>query len=236
MAAKPGRSARDRRRRTHGQNFLVDPGVVERLLARIDLRADELVVDVGAGTGALTIPLALAGVSVLAIERDRRWVAELQQRVERAGVAGRVQIRRGDLREVPWPTRPYRVVASPPYALTTRLFARLLDDPRRGPTRADLLVQWEVARKRAATPPTTLRSAAWTPWWQFELGERVPRTAFRPIPATDSAWLHVTRRDPPILPEQLAAGFHEVLRPHWGDHHTGGTQPRAKGGGRDGRH
>lgn len=220
MAAKPGRSARDRRRRTHGQNFLVDPAVVERLLARIDLRADELVVDVGAGTGALTIPLARTGVSVLAIERDRRWVAELQQRIEQAGVAGRVQLRRGDLRQVSWPRRPYRVVASPPYGLTTRLLGRLLDDPVRGPTRADLLVQWEVACKRAASPPKTLRSATWAPWWQFQLGEKVPRTAFRPVPATDSGWLHVTRRDPPILPEHLAAGFHEILRPHWTDRHN----------------
>lgn len=193
--------------------------MVERLLARLDLRAHELVVDVGAGTGALTIPLALAGASVLAIERDRRWVAELQQRVEHAGVAGRVKIRRGDLRQVPWPRRPYRVVASPPYALTTRLLERLLDDPRTGPERADLLVQWEVARKRTAQPPTTLRSAAWAPWWRFELGEKVTRQAFRPVPATDSAWLTVTRRDPPVLPVELAPGFHQALQPHWDNLH-----------------
>jgi 23S rRNA (adenine-N6)-dimethyltransferase len=219
VAARRGRSPRDRRRRSHGQNFLVDPEVVDRLLERLNLRADELVVDVGAGTGALAIPLARAGASVLAIERDRRWAAELQQRVERAGVAGRVQIRRADLREVPWPRRPHRVVASPPYALTTRLLSRLLDEPRRGPYRADLLLQWEVARKRAAQPPTNLRSAAWAPWWNFELGEQVPRQAFRPIPATGSAWLTITRRDPPVLPEHLAPGFHEALRRHWSHRH-----------------
>jgi 23S rRNA (adenine-N6)-dimethyltransferase len=215
VVARTGRSARDRRRRSHGQNFLVDSGVVERVIARLDLRADELVVDVGAGSGALAIPLARAGASVLAIERDRRLIAELQPRVERAGVAGRVRIRRADLREIAWPRRPYRVVASPPYALTTRLLSRLLDDPRRGPYRADLLVQWEVARKRAASPPTTLRSAAWAPWWCFELGEKVSREAFRPRPQTDSAWLTITRREPPILPDHLAPRLYEALQAHW---------------------
>jgi 23S rRNA (adenine-N6)-dimethyltransferase len=189
--------------------------VVERLLGRLDLRRGESVVDVGAGSGALTIPLARAGASVLAIERDRRWVSELQRRLEREGLAGRVKIRRADLRQVPLPRGPYRVVASPPYALTTRLLRRLLDDPERGPYRADLLVQWEVARKRAALPPTTLRSAAWAPWWHFELGERVPRHAFRPVPAVDSGWLTIIRRDPAILPDHLASGFYEMLERTW---------------------
>lgn len=215
MAGRRGRSARDSRRRSHSQNFLVDDDVIARRLAGLDLRSGEVVVDVGAGTGAVAIPLARAGANVVAIERDRRCVAELQRRVEHAGVGARVRIRRADLREARWPQPPYRVVASPPYALTTSLLARLLDDPPRGPERADLLLQWEVARKRAAQPPTTLRSAAWAPWWRFELGERVSRRAFRPVPATDSAWLTIIRRDPPILPEDLAAGFHEALRPHW---------------------
>lgn len=225
MAAPRRRSPRDRRRRSHGQNLLVDHRVVERLLARLDLRDDELIVDVGAGRGALTIPLARAGARVLAIERDRHMVADLQERLEGSGVAGRVQIRRGDLRQMPWPREPYRVVASPPYALTTALLARLLDDPRTGPDRADLLLQWEVARKRAASPPVTLRSAAWAPWWQLELGERVARQAFRPVPATDSGWLTVTRRDPPILPDHLAPRFREALEPHWGAHHRHGGPP-----------
>ena len=215
MAGRPTRSPGDRRRRSLGQNLLVDDGVVDRLLARLDLGTDELVLDIGAGRGALTIPLALAGTRVLAIERDRRMVADLQQRIEAAGVADRVRIRRGDLREVPWPRQPFRVVANPPYALTTWLLSRLLDDPRTGPSRADLLLQAEVARKRSSEPPTTLRSAAWAPWWSFDLGERVRREAFRPVPAVDAAWLTITRRDPPVLPPDLAPRFRDVLEPHW---------------------
>jgi 23S rRNA (adenine-N6)-dimethyltransferase len=209
------RSAADRRRRTHGQNLLADPAVIARSLARLRLAEGDLVVEVGPGRGALTLPLARAGAHVLALERDRRFVAQLQERIEDEGVADRVQLRCADLRDAPLPRGPYRVVANPPFNLTTTLLGRLLDDPRRGPIRADLLLQWEVARKHASEPATALRTAAWAPWWRFTLGERVPRDAFRPVPKVDAAWLTIERRDPPILPAHLAAGFADTLRPAW---------------------
>jgi 23S rRNA (adenine-N6)-dimethyltransferase len=135
--------------------------------------------------------------------------------LDAAGLSNRVWVVHGDLRHVPLPDRPYRVVSSPPFGLTTALMARLLDDPRAGPYRADLLIQREVAVKRAAEPPTSLRSAAWAPWWAFELGERVPREAFRPVPRVDAAWLTVRRRDPYVLPAWLAPGYAEALRGVW---------------------
>lgn len=233
MSARRRRSPRDRRRRTHGQNFLVDRGLVDRLVARLDLAPGELVVDVGPGRGALTLPLARAGARVLAIERDRHLVEGLREQVTRERLASRVDVRRADLRDVTWPAGPYRVVASPPFALTTAVLSRLLDDPGRGPTRADLVLQWEVARKRAETPPTTLRSAAWAPWWRFELGERVPRQAFRPVPAVDSGILVIRRREPPVLPSWLAPGFADVLRPSWdavSRQGPGKPRPRDQGG------
>jgi 23S rRNA (adenine-N6)-dimethyltransferase len=220
VARRRPRSAPDRRRRSLGQNLLDDRAVVDRLLARLHLDDTEVVVDVGAGRGALTLPMAEAGARVLAIERDAVFVRHLQTEVEQRNLGGLVQIRRGDLREVPLPSRRFRVVASPPYGLTTTVLRRLLDDPDRGPTRADLLLQWDVARKRAQEPPTTLRSAAWAPWWRFELGEKVPRDAFRPIPKVDSGWLTIVRRDPPLLPTSLARGFGDVLAPAWEREHT----------------
>jgi 23S rRNA (adenine-N6)-dimethyltransferase len=146
---------------------------------------------------------------------DPVWARQLRARLEAEGLASRVQIVRGDLRRVPLPAERYRVVSSPPFALTTALLARLLDDPVTGPWRADLLLQREVAEKRAATPPTSLRSAAWAPWWRFTLGERVSRHAFRPVPRVDAAWLTVEVRDPYILPTWLASGYADALRGVW---------------------
>lgn len=216
MSAKRRRTPRDERRRSFGQNFLVDRTVVKRIVQAVQPLPGQLIVELGAGRGALTIPLARAGARVLAVERDPAWVRRLRQNVAGAELGDRVTVLSADLRSVPLPTEEgYRVVSNPPFGLTTALFARLFDDPERGPWRADLLVQREVARKRATLPPPNLRTAAWAPWWIFEIGLTVPRSAFRPIPKVDAALLQVRRREPPVLPVWLAPRLRELLRPGW---------------------
>lgn len=189
--------------------------MVERFIRAAGVVRDELVVDVGAGGGALTLPLAAAGARVLAVEADPVWVRRLRGRVAQEGLADRVRVVHVDLRALRPPREPWRVIANPPFALTTTLLRRLLDDPARGPHRADLVLQLAVARKRSHQPPSTLHSAAWAPWWTFELGPRIDRSAFRPAPDVDAAVLTVRRRDPELLPTWLAPGFAEVLRPGW---------------------
>ncbi len=85
------------------------------------------------------------------------------------------------------PRRPFRVIGSLPFGTTTAILRHLLEDAGSGLQRADLVVQWEVARKRAAIPPTTMLSTAWAPWWSFEVGRRIPAAAFRPVPSVDGA-------------------------------------------------
>src|SRR5262249_12884938 len=101
------------------------------------------------------------------------------------------------------------------FGVTTEIFRKLFDDPRTPLLRADVVVQWEVARKRAESPPRNLLSTAWAPWWRFELVRRIPAHAFRPVPRVDGGVLAVTRRDPAILPESLGARFAAFLRSQW---------------------
>lgn len=197
----------------------MDRRVVHRAVELIAPRRGDLVVDIGAGGGALTIPLARAGASVVAVERDPMMAAALRNAVRRAGVDDRVRIVRRDVRRFRWPDEPYRVVGNLPFGLTTAILELLLDDPVTGPEQAEVLVQVDVARNRADAPPTSLRSAAWAPWWTVGMGDRIPRTAFRPVSAVDGAWLHIRRRRPSVLPEWLAPDFREVLRPQWRQHH-----------------
>ena len=116
---------------------------------------------------------------MLAVELDPVWSGQLRQRVRDAGMADRVRVVRGDLRTVPLPEDRWRVIANPPYGLTTTALRRLLDDPARAPEQVDLVLQWEVARKRAAVGGTTLLTASWWPWYEFDLAGRV----FAGVPA-----------------------------------------------------
>jgi 23S rRNA (adenine-N6)-dimethyltransferase len=207
------RTARDARRRSHGQNFLHD-GRLARLIAST-FGSGDLVLDLGAGRGAFTLPLAQRGARVVAVEADPEWAHLLREKVTTAGLSSRVTVVAGDFLETPLPGEPYRVVSSVPFNRTTALLRRLLDDPDGGPERCDLIVQWEVGCKRAAQPPTTLLSARWAPWWCVEVVSSVPRAAFRPVPAVDAAWLTVTRRDPPVLPASARAEFVAYLESVW---------------------
>ncbi len=113
------------------------------------------------------------------------------------------------------PRRPFRAIGSLPFGTTTAILRHLLDDPDSCLVRADLVVQWEVARKRALMPPSTLLSTVWAPWWSFDVVQRIPATAFRPVPSVDAALLRVMRRDPPLLPPRLAAPFASFVRSQW---------------------
>ena len=215
MSERLGRSARDQRRRTFGQNFLVDDGLVDRFVDGLGIGSDDLVVDIGAGIGALTFPLARTGATVWAVEPDPTWVAQLNADVRRSGLTDRIRVIPSTIERLRLPRTPYRVVANPPFGQTTAILSMLLDEPAAGPTRVDVVLERAVARKHAVTPPRALRTAAWSPWWTFEMGLEVPRSSFRPRPGVDAAVLTIRRRSTPLLPERLAPDLLEALRPLW---------------------
>lgn len=173
-----------------GAHFLRDRGVAAELVRRAGIRPGDLVLDLGAGSGAITAPLAAAGARVLAVERD----ASLTRYLERRFATGQVTVVRDDLRRVPLPRRPYRVVASIPFAITSALLRRLLDDPAGSLERADLLVEWGVARRLATPRPRDLATAWWACRFDLRLERRVPASCFRPPPRVDAAHLSVRPR------------------------------------------
>jgi 23S rRNA (adenine-N6)-dimethyltransferase len=140
------------------------------------------VIELGAGRGALTDALADRAGQVLAFEVGPKLVSMLAQRF--ASVRN-VAVSRADARDVPLPANAYRVLANLPFGVTSAVLRRLLDVHASGLQRADLIVQWQVARERvraASGPPTDLLGARWGPWWEFHRGRRLPAACFRPPP------------------------------------------------------
>jgi 23S rRNA (adenine-N6)-dimethyltransferase len=208
------RTQRDERRRSLGQNFL-RPERADQLVDAATFAAGDLVVEIGAGRGALTYALARRGVQVVALEKDPHWAASLRREVVRRGLDDRVRVVRCDATDYRMPRRPCRVIGSLPFGATTAILRHLLDEPDSCLIRADVIVQWEVARKRAVMPPSTLLSTTWAPWWSFEVVRRIPAAAFRPVPSVDAAVLCVTRREPPLLPPRMAGPYASFVRRQW---------------------
>ena len=158
----------------------------------------DLVFDLGAGTGALTLPLIETGAQVVAIEMHPDRVARLRQQVD-----GRAKVVRADLQDLYLPRRPFRVVANPPFALTTHLVRTLLAS---GSLRsADLVLQRGAARGLAARPPAPRgpdsngragqrrgRGQS-SPRWHLRVGRHLPAQAFAVPPSVDCAVLQIRR-------------------------------------------
>lgn len=175
---------RPKTRRQWGWHRL-EPEWAARVVAGSAISAGDLVLDLGAGTGALTAPLAATGVRVIAVEYDEGRARVLRQRFD--GVE--VRVVQTDLHRFRLPRRPFRVVASPPYSASTALLRLLLSTDRLWS--ADLVLQRAAATRLVEVPPGARHGRL----YDLSVGMAVPRRAFSPAPKVDSVVLRVRRRD-----------------------------------------
>jgi 16S rRNA (adenine1518-N6/adenine1519-N6)-dimethyltransferase len=179
-------------RAIHGrsQNFLADVDVLDGILAEASPAPGRRVLEIGPGLGILTAALLDAGAAVTAVELDRGLAAFLRDRLGEAIDRGALRLVEGDaldedLTHILEP--PYDVVANLPYHITSPILHALLGRTPR-PERLVLMVQREVADRIVAPPG---RMSYLSVFVQYHARARiafpVPRTAFEPEPAVDSA-------------------------------------------------
>ena len=166
-------------RRAWGWHPLTD-GWAAAVVADAGVRPGELVIDIGAGDGAITAALVRAGARVLAVELHPGRADRLT-----TAFAGRpVTVLRIDARALRLPARPFRVVASPPYGISSPLL-RLLTGRGSQLMAADLVLQRAVVRRWTTAVP---------PRWNARQGRPLPRRAFVVPPQVDSGVLVIRRR------------------------------------------
>jgi 23S rRNA (adenine-N6)-dimethyltransferase len=155
------------------------------VVADAGIRPGDLVLDVGAGRGALTAPLVDVGARVIAVELHPGRAAAL-----RARFGPTVTVVVADAADLRLPTRPFRVVANPPFAISTALLRRLVA-PGSRLVRADVVVPWHMARRWAGG-----QAPGWARWqrtFSARLGRPLPRSAFSPPPPNGVALLVLER-------------------------------------------
>ena len=150
------------------------------------------IVELGAGSGALTRPLARLRRPLTALEIDPARAAALQRDLGRAA-----RVVHADALAWRYPAEPHVIVGNVPFHLTTAILRGLL--ARKHWTDAILLTQWEVARRRCGVGGSTLLTAQWDPWFAFGLHGRVPARSFRPMPSVDGGLFTVQRREAPLV-------------------------------------
>ena len=170
-------------RRAWGWYCLADEWAA-RVVADAGIRPGQLVIDLGAGTGALTAPLVATGARVIAVELHPGRARQLRDRFAGSDVT----VVERDLATFRWPSRPFRVLANPPYEGATALLRGLLDR-RNGLVAADLVLPRALALRSCARA-----RAGRFRGFELSLGRSLPGVAFRPTPRVDSAVLVVRRR------------------------------------------
>lgn len=198
------RAPRARPPRARSQRFLRTSTLAAQIVRDAGVGSDDLVLDLGAGSGRLTA-LARIAKRVVAVELDPRWVVRLRDRWEN------VDLVEGDAARLSLPREPFRVVSNLPFDRTTDLLHLLLDDPRAPLTRADLIVEWGVAVKRALPWPSTLNDVVWGAFYEASVTRRLPPSAFQPEPSVHAGVLVFRRRTKPLIAPELAIRYRSFV-------------------------
>lgn len=196
-----------------GQNFLVDGNIVRKSLELADVRAGEVVIEIGPGLGTLTNALLAAGADVWAVEKDRTLHEHLTTHLL-PQFPDRFHLLEGDAVEHPLAglpaslaAGPFKVVANLPYAIATPWLDGVLSGSL--PVRLVLMLQQEAAQRYAAQPGSKsfgaisifLQAA-----YMIAPGHKVAAACFHPRPDVESHLLNLVRRpEPYVFPAAVKA-------------------------------
>ena len=195
-----------------GQNFVIDPNTVRKIVRLAGVEAGDRVIEVGPGLGSLTLGITETGADVTAVEIDHRLAAELpataralQPEVFPADGPERLRVIRSDALEVTaeqlaaLPAPPEVLVANLPYNVSVPILMHLLEliPGLRGGL---VMVQAEVGYRIAAAPGSKdygspSAKAAWYGDWR--IAGKVSRQIFWPVPGVDSVLVGYERRAEP---------------------------------------
>ena len=205
-----------------GQHFLTDRNILQRIVDALKPAPDDVVVEIGAGTGSLTDELLARGLRVIAIEKDRRLAGELGTWNAERGTE-RLTVVHGDALRLDWhalvdtgaavPRSGFRVprfkiVGNIPYAITSPLIDKALTPPL--PACIVFLVQAEVADRIAASPGSKTYGALSVGVQAVCRVERlftVRAGAFTPPPKVTSAVVRLTPLAQPLIAPGESAAF-----------------------------
>ncbi len=187
--------------RALGQNFLCDPAMVDKIVRLAGVAEGDRVVEIGPGLGSLTLGLASAGASVLAVEIDRYLVPVLREVVEGLDV----DVRNADAMTLDWDAElgdhDWAVVANLPYNVATPLILDLLvAQPQL--TRWVVMVQREVGERLAAEPGDKacgIPSAIVSYFGTAKVVGNVPAQLFLPQPKVESVLVRIDRSPTPRI-------------------------------------
>lgn len=217
-----------------GQNFLINKGILDKIVKSADIKPDDTIIEIGPGLGILTIELAKKANKVIAVEKDKKMVEILKERLKDFK---NVEIIHEDAlklsgsllegptfqyfstnsgRSDPQMLPNYKVVANLPYNVANAII-RMFLEAKNPPELMVLMVQKEVGQRICASPPQmSILAVAVQLYGKPEIISYVSAGSFWPMPKVDSAVLKITNIQKPKINTDL---FFKIMK-------AGFSQPR----------
>lgn len=212
---------------THSQHFLRNPRLIAELIGHSNIRRGDLVIDIGAGSGAITAVLARRCRQVLAYENEPGILNKLQQNMRRHK---NVKVIAQDFLLAKLPDEPYKVFANIPFHLSADIVRKLTSDDLHTPQAIYLIVQKQFAQKIVPSDQrfTSQLGAQLSPWWQTRIRRPLRRTDFTPPPAVDTVLLELKPRPEPLLPTLERDKYQSFVAKCYASQKVFAAVPRAK--------
>jgi 16S rRNA (adenine1518-N6/adenine1519-N6)-dimethyltransferase len=193
--------------RRMGQNQVIDPSFLKKMIDYANVTERDVVLEIGAGVGNLTLMLAGRARTVIAVEKDEKLVEILRKRLK-----GRTNVRllQGDFLDMDLPEFN-KIVSNLPYSISSEIMFRLLEFNF---DLAVLMFQKEFAERLVAKPGSENYGRLTVNTYyraEVELLEEVPPTAFFPQPKVSSAIVRLKPRKPPFTVKEEKV-FSDVVR------------------------
>lgn len=196
-----------------GQNFLVEPAALQRVVAAADIHPEDAVLEIGPGLGSLTRCLALAGRTVTAVELDRKLFPALEMVL---ALYPNVRLVQGDILALDpaslVDSPDYLAVANIPYYITSAVIRHLLECRVR-PRLLVLTVQREVAERICAGEgKLSLLALSVQVYGVPHITATIPAGSFYPAPNVESAVLRVDVASEPLIPTAQLETFFQLAK------------------------
>ena len=172
-----------------GQNFLIDKGVVKKVIKAAGLHSKDIVLEVGPGIGALTKETAKKTGKVIAVEKDPRMVEILMDNLK--GFKN-IEIINKDILKYNFQfSKKYKIVANLPFYITAPVIRKFLES-KYPPEEMVLIVQKEVAQRICSKPPKMNILAVSVQFYaKPKIISYISRKSFWPSPKVDSAIIKI---------------------------------------------
>ncbi|KAI9759825.1 MAG: Dimethyladenosine transferase [Candelina submexicana] len=180
-----------------GQHILKNPGIADRIVQKADLKQSDVVLEVGPGTGNLTVKILGKAKRVIAVELDSRMAAELTKRVQGKPEQKRLEIMVGDVVKTDLPYFDV-CISNTPYQISSPLTFKLLATTP-SPRTCILMFQREFAMRLFAKPGDRLYSRLSVNaqmWAKIDHIMKVSKENFNPPPQVESSVVRIVPKTP----------------------------------------